>query len=172
MNDFELSGCEMPTFLPSGIVVTLPVKSQLQEQDRWRCGFLQAKLLEHKRQNAPSSTALKKADGGSWVAARCAFLCAACISDGQDLRTESRGRLNPAAVLDGDLDGFLEARGSGGAIDVMTTNGTVLATSIAQHWHNFWRGEIGDWIATGALRIVMLLVLSGAGGRRDLAPPG
>lgn len=40
----------------------------------------------------------------------------------------------------------------------MTTSGTVLATSIAQHWHNFWRGEIGDWILNRGLRIVMLLI--------------
>lgn len=44
----------------------------------------------------------------------------------------------------------------------MTTSGTVLATSIAQHWHNFWRGEIGDWILNRGLRIVMLLIAAAA----------
>jgi small conductance mechanosensitive channel len=42
----------------------------------------------------------------------------------------------------------------------MTTNTTViLATaSAAQRWHDFWRGEIGEWIITRGLRIVMLLI--------------
>jgi moderate conductance mechanosensitive channel len=31
-------------------------------------------------------------------------------------------------------------------------------TSWAQRWHDFWRGEIGDWIITRGLRIVMLLI--------------
>jgi small conductance mechanosensitive channel len=40
----------------------------------------------------------------------------------------------------------------------MTTNTTVLAASMAQRWHDFWRGEIGEWIITRGLRIVMLLI--------------
>jgi small conductance mechanosensitive channel len=27
-----------------------------------------------------------------------------------------------------------------------------------QHWHDFWRGDIGEWIITRGLRIVMLLI--------------
>jgi moderate conductance mechanosensitive channel len=40
----------------------------------------------------------------------------------------------------------------------MTTNTTLLAISTAQRWHDFWRGEIGAWIITRGLRIVMLFI--------------
>lgn len=40
----------------------------------------------------------------------------------------------------------------------MTTNNTVLAMSVAQRWHDFWRGQIGEWIITRGLRVVMLLI--------------
>src|SRR6201999_4599983 len=40
----------------------------------------------------------------------------------------------------------------------MTTNTTVLAASMAQRWHDFWRGDIGEWVITRGLRIVMLLI--------------
>jgi moderate conductance mechanosensitive channel len=40
----------------------------------------------------------------------------------------------------------------------MTTNTTLLATATTQRWHDFWRGEIGEWIITRGLRIVMLLI--------------
>ena len=40
----------------------------------------------------------------------------------------------------------------------MTTDKTVLAISMTQRWHDFWRGEIGEWIITRGLRIVMLLI--------------
>jgi moderate conductance mechanosensitive channel len=35
---------------------------------------------------------------------------------------------------------------------------TVLAGAWAQRWHDFWRGEIGEWIITRGLRIVMLVI--------------
>lgn len=40
----------------------------------------------------------------------------------------------------------------------MTTNTTVLAVSMTQRWHDFWRGDIGEWIITRGLRIVLLLI--------------
>jgi len=40
----------------------------------------------------------------------------------------------------------------------MTTNTTLLASATTQRWHDFWRGEIGEWIITRGLRIVMLLI--------------
>src|SRR6201993_4833171 len=40
----------------------------------------------------------------------------------------------------------------------MTTNTTILAASMAQRWHDFWRGDIGEWIITRGLRIVMLVI--------------
>jgi small conductance mechanosensitive channel len=43
----------------------------------------------------------------------------------------------------------------------MTTNTTVLASTAlikALGWHDFWRGQIGQWIITRGLRIVMVLI--------------
>jgi moderate conductance mechanosensitive channel len=34
----------------------------------------------------------------------------------------------------------------------------VLAAGMTQRWHDFWRGEIGEWIITRGLRVVMLLI--------------
>ena len=47
--------------------------------------------------------------------------------------------------------------GSGGAIGEMTNN-TYLAISMAGRWHDFWRGDIGEWIITRGLRIALLLI--------------
>lgn len=38
----------------------------------------------------------------------------------------------------------------------MTTNFQAIAWS--QRWHDFWRGDIGEWIITRGLRIVMLIL--------------
>ncbi|MEZ0366758.1 mechanosensitive ion channel family protein [Mycobacterium sp. pUA109] len=40
----------------------------------------------------------------------------------------------------------------------MTTDTSVLAISLAQRWHDFWRGDIGEWIIAKGLRIVLLLI--------------
>jgi small-conductance mechanosensitive channel len=40
------------------------------------------------------------------------------------------------------------------------TNSTYLATSVASRWHAFWRGQVGEWIITRGLRIVLLLIAS------------
>ncbi|MGK2865210.1 MAG: mechanosensitive ion channel family protein [Mycobacterium sp.] len=42
----------------------------------------------------------------------------------------------------------------------MTTNNSVLALSAAQRWHDFWRGDIGEWIITKGLRIIMLVIVA------------
>ena len=36
-----------------------------------------------------------------------------------------------------------------------------MQSSIAQRWHDFWRGEIGEWIIARGLRIVMLYLIGG-----------
>jgi moderate conductance mechanosensitive channel len=41
----------------------------------------------------------------------------------------------------------------------MTTN-TYLALGLADQWHGFWRGQIGEWIITRGLRITMWVVAS------------
>lgn len=38
------------------------------------------------------------------------------------------------------------------------TNETYLAVGMAHRWHDFWRGEFGEWIITRGLRLVMLLI--------------
>ncbi|GAA2545671.1 mechanosensitive ion channel family protein [Mycolicibacterium diernhoferi] len=40
----------------------------------------------------------------------------------------------------------------------MTTTSRVLALSVADRWQGFWRGDIGEWIITRGLRIVMLVI--------------
>ena len=40
------------------------------------------------------------------------------------------------------------------------TNNTYLATSVASRWHDFWRGQVGEWIITRGLHIVLLLIAS------------
>src|SRR3984885_11063202 len=50
-------------------------------------------------------------------------------------------------------------RGSGGVTEKMTTKTTYLATSTAQRWHDFWHGEIGVWIITRGLRVIMLVIV-------------
>ncbi|OBK19792.1 mechanosensitive ion channel family protein [Mycobacterium asiaticum] len=46
----------------------------------------------------------------------------------------------------------------------MTTNTVLLSgpafgiASAAQRWHDFWRGQIGEWIITRGLRIAMLVI--------------
>lgn len=42
----------------------------------------------------------------------------------------------------------------------MTTNNSLLALSAAQRWHDFWRGDIGEWIITKGLRIIMLVIVA------------
>lgn len=38
------------------------------------------------------------------------------------------------------------------------TNNTLLALSMSERWHDFWRGDIGEWIITRGLRIVVLVL--------------
>lgn len=40
----------------------------------------------------------------------------------------------------------------------MSISAHVLALSPTDRWHGFWRGEIGDWIITRGLRIVLLVI--------------
>lgn len=39
----------------------------------------------------------------------------------------------------------------------MTTD-SYIAFSMADRWHNFWRGDIGEWIITKGLRITLLVI--------------
>src|SRR5277367_2193249 len=51
-------------------------------------------------------------------------------------------------------------RESGGVTEKMTTKTTYLATSTAQRWHDFWHGEIGQWIISRGLRVIMLVIVA------------
>ena len=45
----------------------------------------------------------------------------------------------------------------------MTTDTTVLAVSL--RWHDFWRGDIGSWLLTSGVHIVLLLIGAVLAGR-------
>jgi small conductance mechanosensitive channel len=42
----------------------------------------------------------------------------------------------------------------------MTTKTTYLATTTAQRWHDFWHGEIGQWIISRGLRVIMVVIVA------------
>ena len=92
---------------PTGIVVTCQnEKSQLQNKG-FAMRLLQAKLLERKRLEERAELDALKGDGGSSGATRCSYVLHP-YQMVKDLRTDYEvGK--PAAVLDGDIDGFLEA---------------------------------------------------------------
>src|ERR1700757_2937280 len=50
-------------------------------------------------------------------------------------------------------------RESGGATEKMTNN-TYVALGLADQWHSFWRGPIGEGIITRGLRVAMWLLAS------------
>lgn len=96
------------THIPTGIVVTCQnEKSQLQNKVS-AMRVLQAKLLERKRlEERAELDALKGEGGSSWGNQMRSYVLQP-YQMVKDLRTEYEVG-NPAAVLDGDIDGFLEA---------------------------------------------------------------
>jgi peptide chain release factor 2 len=95
------------THVPTGIVVTCQnEKSQLQNKVS-AMRVLQAKLLERKRlEERAELDALKGEGGSSWGNQMRSYVLHP-YQMVKDLRTEYEVG-NPAAVLDGDIDGFLE----------------------------------------------------------------
>jgi peptide chain release factor 2 len=96
------------THIPTGIVVTCQnEKSQLQNKVS-AMRVLQAKLLERKRlEERAELDALKSDSGSSWGNQMRSYVLHP-YQMVKDLRTDYEVG-NPAAVLDGDIDGFLEA---------------------------------------------------------------
>ena len=96
------------THLPTGIVVSCQnERSQLQNKAT-AMAVLQAKLLERRRQEEQARLdALKGDGGGSWGNQMRSYVLHP-YQMVKDLRTDHEVG-NPAAVLDGDIDGFLEA---------------------------------------------------------------
>ncbi len=96
------------THVPTGIVVTCQnEKSQLQNKAS-AMRVLQARLLERKRQEEHAKMEGLKTDAaGSWGDQMRSYVLHP-YQMVKDLRTEQETG-NPAAVFDGDLDGFIEA---------------------------------------------------------------
>jgi peptide chain release factor 2 len=96
------------THIPTGIVVTCQnEKSQLQNKVS-AMRVLQAKLLERKRSEERAELDALKGDGGaSWGNQMRSYVLHP-YQMVKDLRTEYEVG-NPTAVLDGDIDGFLES---------------------------------------------------------------
>jgi peptide chain release factor 2 len=96
------------THIPTGIVVTCQnEKSQLQNKIS-AMRVLQAKLLERKRLEERAELDALKGDGGSSWGNQMRSYVLHPYQMVKDLRTDFEVG-NPAAVLDGDIDGFLEA---------------------------------------------------------------
>ncbi|OFJ54503.1 peptide chain release factor 2 [Mycolicibacterium grossiae] len=96
------------THIPTGIVVTCQnEKSQLQNKVS-AMRVLQAKLLERKRQEERAEMDALKSDGGSSWGNQMRSYVLHPYQMVKDLRNDYEVG-NPAAVLDGDIDGFLEA---------------------------------------------------------------
>jgi len=96
------------THLPSGIVVSCQnERSQIQNKAT-AMAVLQSKLLERRRQEERAKMdALKGDNSGSWGNQMRSYVLAP-YQMVKDLRTDYEVG-NPSGVLDGDLDGFIEA---------------------------------------------------------------
>ncbi|ATA29262.1 peptide chain release factor 2 [Mycobacterium lepraemurium] len=96
------------THIPTGIVVTCQnEKSQLQNKIS-AMRVLQAKLLERKRSEERAELDALRGEGGSSWGNQMRSYVLHPYQMVKDLRTEYEVG-NPSAVLDGDIDGFLEA---------------------------------------------------------------
>jgi peptide chain release factor 2 len=96
------------THIPTGIVVSCQnERSQLQNKAS-AMAVLQAKLLERRRQEEQAKINALKGDGGSSWGNQMRSYVLHPYQMVKDLRTEYEVG-NPTAVLDGDIDGFLEA---------------------------------------------------------------
>ncbi|MGQ0479958.1 MAG: peptide chain release factor 2 [Pseudonocardia sp.] len=95
------------THLPTGIVVSCQnERSQLQNKASAMM-VLQAKLLERRRQEEQARMDALKDTGSSWGNQMRSYVLHP-YQMVKDLRTDHEVG-NPAAVLDGDIDGFIEA---------------------------------------------------------------
>ena len=95
------------THLPTGIVVSCQnERSQIQNRAS-AMNVLQAKLLERRRQEEQDAMNALKDGGNSWGNQMRSYVLHP-YQMVKDLRTEHEVG-NPQAVLDGDIDGFIEA---------------------------------------------------------------
>ncbi|MDT7766577.1 MAG: peptide chain release factor 2, partial [Mycobacterium sp.] len=96
------------TPLPPGRVVTCPNEKSQRQTTVSAMRVLQAKLLERKRLEERAELDALKGDGGSSWGNQMRSYVLQPYQMVKDLRTDYEVG-NPAAVLDGDIDGFLEA---------------------------------------------------------------
>ncbi|MGH3977503.1 MAG: peptide chain release factor 2 [Pseudonocardiaceae bacterium] len=95
------------THLPTGIVVSCQnEKSQIQNRAA-ALRVLQSRLLERRRQEEQARMDALKGEGSSWGNQMRSYVLHP-YQMVKDLRTDHEVG-NPAAVLDGDIDGFLES---------------------------------------------------------------
>ncbi|MDH6110765.1 peptide chain release factor 2 [Kitasatospora sp. MAP12-15] len=95
------------THLPTGVVVSCQnERSQIQNKAS-AMNVLQAKLLERRRQEERALMDSLKGEGSSWGNQMRSYVLHP-YQMVKDLRTEHEVN-NPQAVLDGDIDGFIEA---------------------------------------------------------------
>jgi peptide chain release factor 2 len=95
------------THIPTGIVVSCQnERSQIQNKAT-AMAVLQAKLLEKQRQEERARMDALKGDGSSWGNQMRSYVLHP-YQMVKDLRTEHEVG-NPQSVLDGDIDGFIEA---------------------------------------------------------------
>ncbi|MDI2131418.1 peptide chain release factor 2 [Yinghuangia seranimata] len=95
------------THIPTGIVVSCQnERSQIQNKAT-AMNVLQAKLLERQRQEERAKMDALKGDGSSWGNQMRSYVLHP-YQMVKDLRTEFEVG-NPQAVLDGEIDGFIEA---------------------------------------------------------------
>jgi peptide chain release factor 2 len=95
------------THLPTGIVVSCQnERSQIQNRAS-AMAVLQAKLLERRRQEEQAAMDALKDSGSSWGNQMRSYVLHP-YQMVKDLRTDHEVG-NPQAVLDGDIDGFIEA---------------------------------------------------------------
>ena len=96
------------THIPTGIVVSCQNERSQMQNKATAMGILQSKLLERRRQAEQAKIdALKGSNSGSWGNQMRSYVLAP-YQMVKDLRTDFEVG-NPTAVLDGDLDGFIEA---------------------------------------------------------------
>lgn len=95
------------THIPTGVVVSCQnERSQIQNKAS-AMNVLQAKLLERRRQEERALMDSLKGEGSSWGNQMRSYVLAP-YQMVKDLRTDYEVG-NPQAVLDGDIDGFIEA---------------------------------------------------------------
>ena len=143
----------------TGIVVTCQnEKSQLQNKVA-AMRVLQAKLLERKRLEERAELDALKGDGGSsWGNQMRSYVYCIRIRWSKTCVPSTKWATRRPFSTETSTDSW--KRESGGVTEKMTTKTPFLATGAAQRWHDFWHGDIGQWIISRGLRVIMLVIVA------------